>query len=321
MDNKAIYKKTLVFSLRRLLWDLLTLVVFAALCGAGFLLAAKMADNGLIGLVIGIVVGLVVVIIVMRYLSYRYKAGQIAMMTRGITEGELPDDVLGEGRRVVKENFATVAVYFAATNVIKGIFNEIGRLITKAGEAIGGDTGSTVGSAISTILQTIVKYLCDCCLGWVFYRKGVSMGRATCEGAVLFFKHGKTFAKNMGRVFGLGLVSLLAIGGVFGGASYLIFTNFPGFFQNLSGEIAKLASEDTQIPEILTNPATLMIVAAVIVGYVFWAIIHSIFIRPFVLVGVLRNYIDSGKDEIPDEESFRVLDGKSKKFREAHAKI
>ena len=45
---------------------------------------------------------------------------------------------------------------------------------------------------------------------------------------------------------------------------------------------------------------------------------HSVFIRPFVLVGVLRNYIQSGINDIPTEESFAVLDGKSEKFRKLH---
>jgi hypothetical protein len=37
-----------------------------------------------------------------------------------------------------------------------------------------------------------------------------------------------------------------------------------------------------------------------------------------VLVGVLRNYIQSGINDIPTEESFAVLDGKSEKFKKLH---
>ena len=86
------------------------------------MIAEKASDKGLIGLVIGIIAGIVVVVIMLRYVSYTFKAGQIAMMTRAITEGSLPADVIGEGKRVVKGRFATVALFFAATGVIKGIF-------------------------------------------------------------------------------------------------------------------------------------------------------------------------------------------------------
>lgn len=321
LDNKTIYKRTLTFSIHRLLWDVLTLLLAAALCVGGFVIADKTAGKGIIGLVIGAVVALILAIILTRFISYRYKAGQIAMMTKGITEGELPEDVLGEGRQIVKERFVTVAAFFAATGVIKGIFNQIGRGITKAGESLGGDTGGAVGGAVSTVLQTIVNYLCDCCLGWVFYRKGVGAMKATCEGAVLFFKHGKTFAKNMGRVFGIGLATLIPIGGVFGGIAYLIMSRFPSAFDSLNQSLIKMAEEGAKIPQWLVNPSTLMIVCAALVGLLFWSMIHSVFIRPFVLVGVLRNYINSGMNDIPSEESFKLLDGKSKKFREAHAKI
>ena len=320
MDNMTVYKKTLGFSLRRLGWDVLSVLILGALCVVGFLVAEKTSENGLIGLLIGLVVGIIVLVIVLRWVSYKFKAGQIAMMTRGVTEGTLPDDVIGEGKKVVKERFATVAVFFAVTGAIKGVFNEIGRVITKVGESIGGDTGSTVGSAISSIISVVVSYLCDCCLGWVFFRKDVKSAKATCEGAVLFFKHWKTLAKNMARVFLFGLVSLLVIGGVFFGIAYLIFSQFPAWFDSLAKEFAEIAAkEGEQVASVLTDPNSLMLITAGIIGVIFWLILHSVFVRPYVLVGVLRNYMASGVDDIPEESSFSALDSKSKKFQKLHA--
>ena len=304
MDNKQIYKATLCFSIRRVLWDLLALLVWAGVMALGFFIAEKAADKGLIALVF-----------FLRWLSYKYKAGQIAMMTKGITEGELPQDVMGEGQKIVKERFATVAAFFAVTRVIKAIFNQLGRGISAAGRAIGGDTGGTAGDVVSSVIQVIVSYLCDCCLGWVFYRKDVKATKATCEGAVLFFKHGKTFFKNMGRVFGMGLATLAVIGGAFAGIFYLIASRFPAVFDRLYVE---LAESSTKMPEWLNSPTILMIAASVIGGLIVWAFFHSLFIRPFVLVGVLRNYIQSGINDIPTEESFAVLDGRREKFKKLH---
>ena len=322
MDNMAVYKKTIGFSLRRLVWDLLAMVVLAGCGVAGFMIADKSTNKGLIGLLIGALVAIVIIVVMMRWVSYKYKAGQIAMMTRGVTEGTLPDDVIGEGKRVVKERFMTVAAFFAVTGIIKGIFNEIGRAITRLGESIGGDTGNAVGSAISTVINTIVSYLCDCCLGWVFYRKDVKSTKATCEGAVLFFKHGKTFAKNMARVFVFAIVSLLLIGGIFFGIAFLIFRQFPDLFNNLAAEIAEAATRNSsKIPDFLKDPNTLIIAAAVLVGVIMWSIIHSVFIRPYVLIGVLRNYIASGIKDIPSEESFAALDAKSRKFKKLHSEL
>ena len=318
LDNKELYKKTLGFSVIRLGWNILAFVVFVAILAIAYLIADKAGGVGWVGLIVGLVIAGVLSYFFLRYIGYTYKAGQIAMMTRGIVDGKLPEDVIGTGKKIVKERFTTVAVYYAATGVIKGIFNQIGNAITSVGKAVGGDTGGAVGSTISSVIQTVVNYLCDCCLGWVFYRKDESAGKATCEGAVLFFKHGKTLAKNMGRVFGIGFVTLLVIGGAFMGISYLIFTNFPDAFAEAA---SKVAGSGEGAAQFLSNPNNLMIVCAAIVGVVFWAMIHSVFIKPFVLVGVLRNYINSGMNEKISESDFDELDKKSAKFKKLHGEV
>ena len=320
MDNREIYKKTLTFSLRRLAWDVMSFVVIIILAAAGFLLAEQFFDNGLIGLAIGILIGVVIVAIATHFVAYLFKAGQIAMMTKGVSEGKLPEDVYGEGKKMVKERFLTVAAYYAATSVIKGIFNQIGNAITSAGRAVGGDSGGAVGGTISSIIQTIVKYLCDCCLGWVFYRKDEKSTKATLEGAVLFFRHGKTFAKNMGRVFGMSIVSFVVIGGVFFGIFYLITTAFPDAFEALRVALVEaFTSEGEAVPDFLANAQNVMLITAGIGGVIMWSILHSVFVRPFILVGVLRNYIESGKKEKITEADFNELDKKSNKFKKLHA--
>ena len=317
MTNTEIYKRTIGFSVYRLLFDILAVVLLVALTAAGFFIAEQTAGAGLIGLLIGLIIGIIVAVVAVRFVSYTYEAGQIAMMTRAVTEGELPDDVIAEGKAIVKRRFTTVAIYFAATKAIKGIFNELSNAISSVGESVGGNTGSTIGSVIGTVISVIVGYLCDCCLGWVFYREDESAGKATCEGAVLFFKHGKTLLKNLGRVFGIGIASLLIIGGVFSAIAFAIFAQFPEYFASLATTLAEFG----ELPDFFTDPATLPIAAALLVGVILWLIIHSAFVRPFVLAGVLRNYLESGMADVPSEESFALLDGKSKKFAQLHEQL
>ncbi|MBO7720320.1 hypothetical protein J6S35_01620 [Candidatus Saccharibacteria bacterium] len=320
MDNKEIYRKTLTFSLRRLAWDMMSFIVIIIAGAAGFFLAEKLASAGLVGLAIGVVIGIIAVAIASHFVSYVFKAGQIAMMTKGITDGKLPDDVYAEGKQIVKERFLTVAAYYAITSVIKGIFSEIGRGITAVGQAVGGDNGGAVGGTISSIIQTIVNYLCDCCLGWVFYRKDKSATKATLEGGVLFFKHGKTLAKNLGRIFGISILSFVVIGGVFFGIFYLITLAFPGAFETLANEFSNMAmSDESGKLTILGNAQNLQLIISGIGGVVMWGIIHSTFVRPFILVGVLRNFIESGKNETISETDLEELDSKSKKFKKLRA--
>ena len=322
MTNKEIYKRTLVFSVRKILVNIISILLLVLLCGAGFFIADAVTEKGLIGLGIGFLIAIIALILISRFVTYSITAGQIAMMTKGITEGKLPDDVYKEGKAIVKKRFVTVAAYFAVTRVIKGIFNQLGRGITAVGEKVGGDAGGAVGSAISITIQVVVSYLCDCCLGWVFYRENQNAAKATCEGAVIFFKHGKTLAKNMGRIFGMGILSLIVIGGAFFGIFYGITLLIPGAMETLTKEIAEASVRmDTKIPEFFMNAGNLSLIIAGILGVIVWSFIHSSFIRPFVLTGVLRNYIESGKNDIPSEDSFALLDKKSPKFAKLHKEL
>jgi len=315
MKNSDVYKKTMVFSLRRFIFNTICFIALAALGAVGFFVMDKLNDNGLLGLGIGVVFALILISIVSHFFSYTYKAGQIAMMTRAYTEGSLPDDVYAEGKRIVKERFATVALYYAATSLIKGIFNQIGNAISRVGKAVGGDTGNAIGSTISAGIQVIVGFLCDCCLGWIFYRSDQKPVKATLDGAVIFFKNGKALIKNLGRIFGMGLVSLILIGGGFTAINYLILGNFPELFERIMKELPADA------PAWLMNTANLTLIGAAIIGLIFWGIIHSVFIRPYILTGVLRNFLEAGMKNAPSEAAYSELDKVSDKFAKAHKEM
>ena len=320
MTNKEIYRKTLTFSLRKLIIDLIALAAVGGFCTLGFILMEKYNGEGLPGLLIGLIVGVIIVAIILHYIGYTYKAGQIAMMTKGITEGALPDNVYKEGRKAVKERFATVAVFYLVTNAIRGIFNALSRGVSAVGKAVGGEKGGQVADAINSAIQILIGFLCDCCLGWVFYRKEVPAAKATCEGAVIFFKHGKTLLKNVGRIFGMGFLSLLLIGGALFGLGYVIFLQFPKTFELLAGEVSQMAVEsETEVVVWLQDPKNLTIAAAALVALLIWSFIHATFVRPFILVGVLRNFTAEGIKDIPEESSFSILDGKSPKLEKLRA--
>ncbi len=52
MTDKEIYVRTLGFSVRRLLFDILAFAIMAALVAAGFFIADRLSGDGLIGLAI-----------------------------------------------------------------------------------------------------------------------------------------------------------------------------------------------------------------------------------------------------------------------------
>ena len=315
MTNFQVYKKILPFSLIAFFIDVLTIIAVVGIAVGGFFIAEAASNQGLIGLAVGLIIGLIVSILVKMFITNMYKAGMIAMITVGVTEGKLPDNTLQEGRRMVKERFVSIFAFFAVTGAIKGVFRQLGRMLNRLGTAVGGDVGNSVTSIIDSFIQVLISYLCDCCLGWVFYRKDKNTASAACEGAAIFFKHGKTLLRNMGRIFGMGLVSFLVIGGALTGAGFGICHLFPDAFSTLAKEIAEAAQRgEIEVAEIFTNQQFLMFIVSFVVAIFLWDIIHGLFIKPFVQTGVLRNFMQSGMKDIPTEAEMVEIEKKSSKF-------
>ena len=322
MTNFQVYKKVLSFSLLQFVVDLAVLAVIAGLAVAGFFMFNNTeSSRAIIGMVIGLVIGIIIAIVVSYLVSNRIKAAQIAMMVKGVNEGELPERTFKAGFEELKGRFAKITLLFVVMNGIKGIFKQIGRGITGLGQAVGGNVGGSVGSAVDSAIQTLIGYLCDCCLGWVLFRKDENTAKAACEGAVIFFKHGKTLIRNVGRIFGMGFLSLLVVGGAFFGGAYAIFT-ITGAMNPLANEIVEaITRSGSEVPAFLQNATAVIIVTAALIGLIMWSILHSVLIRPFILTGVLRNFMEAGKEHLPTEADFKELDSKYPRFAKLHNSI
>lgn len=319
MTNFQVYRKTLSFSALGFLVDLLSLAVLGGLTAGGFLIFNQSTDKALIGMAVGFVIGVVLAILISIFISNRIKAAQISMMVKGVTEGELPEHTFKEGFNEIKGRFGKITAFFFITNAIKGIFNQLGRALNKLGTAIGGDVGNGITSAINAAVETLISYLCDCCLGWILYRKEENAFKAGCEGAVIFFKHGKTLIKNVGRIFGLGFLFFVLFGGAFFGLSYVICLQMPSVFEALLAEITEAFVRGGEvIPDALNSITNLMLIASAAIALIFYSSLHTVLFRPFILVGVLRNYMEAGLQNIPTEADFAELDSKSPKFASLH---
>ena len=120
----------------------------------------------------------------------------------------------------------------------------------------------------------------------------------------------------------MGLLGLIIVGGAFFGIFYGIFSLVPSAFNSLSLEVAESMTrlEITDM-DFLKDPKTLMLVMAGVLAIVLYSMAHSVFIRPFILVGVLRNFTASGIKDIPTEEEFAKLNEKSPKFAKLYGSI
>ena len=313
MSNFEIYRKTFTFLWQRLFLYLLGIVIMIACTVLGYMIIGE----PFIGMGSGFIIGLIIFALILHYCGYLLKAAQIAMMMKGVADNKLPKDVSVKGKELVKKRFATVSVYYAVTNGIKGIFAELTKGLNSLADSSGNSADEGVTGTISAVINIAVAYLCDCCLGWVFYRTEENAFRSTCEGAVLYFKNWKTLIKNMGRVLGFGAVSLVIIGGLLGFGYYSLLGSFPVFVQGIVNVLGSVVENESEITK---DPTVSLAVVSFLFALITWSVLHAAFVRPFVLIGVLRNYMKAGIENLPKEADMAALDGVSKKFKKAHVK-
>ena len=115
----------------------------------------------------------------------------------------------------------------------------------------------------------------------------------------------------------MGIASLVVIGGAFFGGFYWLVLQFNGPITAISQEIAQFTKDgdsDKWI-RLMGDPTYLTIAISAILALIIWGIIHGTFVRPFILVGVMRNYMATAVENIPQESEFAILEKNSKKYR------
>lgn len=304
MTNFGIYKKTLCFSLIKILVAIVGLGIAVGVTLLVYYLSGGNNDEArLLYTGGGAVVGLIIYGTIMHFASYLLVAGHIAMITRGVTENELPEHVFKEGVAMVKARFVTVTVYFALLRITRGISNQITRGLSFLADTTDNDAVGIVVAIINIIVSIVLTYINYCCLGWVFCNPQQSAVKSTCDGAVIYFKNWKTLLKNIGKILGLGLASLIVIGGIFVGIFYLSTQNV---------DFPDLVAQGFEI-----SALGVRWIAIGVMSFICWLVIHSALIQPYVLISVMRAYIDSAKSTPFTSELYNKLCGMSKSFKKA----
>lgn len=320
MKNSEIYRRTLKFSVMRLVRTVLCLVLLAALPLVAFVATGmagldEMAQLAATG--VAFIVALIVFYVVAHYGGYLLTAGQVAMITEGVATGELPEDTYEAGKRAVKDRFATASVYYGLWSITKAITSEVSAGMNALARGIDGEnsTGpaSVIAGIVSAVVSVVLEYLNYCSLGWAFLHGEQSAFKSTCDGAVVYFQNWKTLMRNSAKVIAITVVSLALIGGAFFGVAYLVLGSIEPLTTVLSQIDATATLEDgTAVPA-----GTSLVVLCVVIALVIWSGIHGAFVKPYILVSVMRRYIEAGRADMPQVDVYEKLSGMSKGFRKA----
>lgn len=322
MTNTELYRKTFKFTLMRILTDLIATLILIGLPVIVFFCTGKAEDTTrAIACGGAFVAGLIIVGLISHFISYAFRAGQIAMVAEGIVTGTLPEDPYTEGKARIKQRFGTVAVFFAVEKIINRIVSQITNTVTKVTDTLSNksknDVVKYIGAAVNIFVTAVMSFLCACCMGWVFVHPDQNPWRAACDGAIVYFKNWKDLLKNAGKVILMGLVSLAVIGGLLFGLTWLVTDNLPAL-GTIAQEIMEFcAAEELDIS--FTAEEWKLVIEGII-AFILWIDVHTSFIDPYIMISVMNRYLKAGLANPPAAEEDGKLLKISRAYRKAAAK-
>lgn len=301
--------------MRRILTSLIGLILLLGLpVLAYFIFSAADATVQTVAIMVGLVLGIIGYALIARYAGYLLTCGQIAMIEHGISQGEMPKNVYKSGIAVVKAYLAPASVYFVLKSLTSSITSQITKGINTLTDALGGsnnETAKTIGGFISLVISIVLEYINYCCLGWVFHHKEQSVFKSTCDGAVLYFQNWKALLKNVGKVLIITLLSFVLV------AIPLII----GF--GVAFEFSALISQVFAVidTEFALEVGTSMMICAMVCAIILWSSLHGALVKPFILVSVMRTFIEAGDANPPKADLYGKLCGISSAFKKALGKF
>jgi hypothetical protein len=205
----------------------LSLILLAICAGIGYLTSTK--DNAL-GMLI--MLGLwasgtkAINFLLMHYFGYIVKAGHVAIISKAVTTGEIPNDQFSEAKKMVSERFITSNVFFALDKLVDGAVRQLSRTFERMMsfmniKAIPG--AETVIKIVKLFIGIAFGYVDECCLGYTFYKKEQTPFKSATDAVVIYFQNWKALLKNAAFTTILVVVSTLLITIVTGVFFALVF--------------------------------------------------------------------------------------------------
>lgn len=239
MSVSKIYMKTMKFVWLRLgiglIITLISLLLLAAFMGIGSLFDST-------GLLVGFILWLLstagVYQLIMRYVGYMIKAAHIAVISKAVTDQEIPDDMINYGKEMVKERFGTTNIYFVIDQLVSGSVRQLQNTVGKLDLVLGNIPGVSFLISIAKLFIGIaLGYIDECCLGYTFIKPNQGACKSACDGVCIYFQNIKHFLKKAvgttAMVVGATFVAWLGSYAILG----IIFSLF-----NLSGIFAMLGA-------------------------------------------------------------------------------
>ncbi len=289
MTAREIYSKTMSFNFAKLLLGLATVIISAVLFGI-FLGIGLLFGDGVEGfmLLLWLSATGVVRFVIMHYFGYLVKAGHIAVIIEAIATGQVPENQVEAGKKMVTERFATSNIYFGIDKMVSGAVKQLQRVLEKAGNALDFILGMNAIVGIGKMFIDIsLGYIDECCLGYTFYKKDQNAFKSAADGVVIYAQNWKHLLKSAAKTTFMVIILIIVI-------TLLVFMALGILFRllNINGMAAFLI--------------------AVFIAFT----IKFAFIDSWILVKTMVSYMEVAPDTAITFDLYNKLCSMSGKFKE-----
>jgi len=294
MQAKDIYMKTMPFCWAKLMLGALMVIISAAILAVLMGLAWLFGSSGVTGilLLVWLAATGVVRFLLMQYVGYLLKAGHIAVITEAVVTGQVPDNQVAYGKRLVTERFTSANVYFAVDKLVAGAVKELQRYLQKAGNAFDFIPGiESLVKVGQLFIDISVGYIDECCLGYTFYKRDQGAFKSAADGVVIY-------AQNWKKLLGDAAKTTLMVIGLLLAITLVVFV--------ILGLLAKL----------LGLPGYLAFLLACLVALA----VKFAFIDSYILVKTMVSYMEVAPSTVLEADLYGTLCAASSKFQELYEK-
>lgn len=226
MKAGTIFVKTMKFVWMRLALGMVvvgaSVLLFAIIAGISVLVGAEAVNVP--GLAIWFILTAIIYGLVMNYAGYMLKAAHVAVVSKVVVDGSVPENMIEAGKTMVMNRFGATNAYLVLDRLISGAVRELQKTVGKVGNIFGEIPGiSTAVEFLQTFIGIALGYIDECCLGYTFYKEGEGAFKAGCDGVVIYFQNIKGLLKSallttvmvMGMVFLTWLVPFVVLALIF----------------------------------------------------------------------------------------------------------
>jgi len=294
MTPTEIYAKTTPFILAKLLLGLVTVglsaFLFAVLAGLAWLF--KSEGVAMFMFLIWLGAFGVIRLLLMHYAGYLLQAGHIAVITQAVITGEVPDDQLAYGKRMVLDRFATASAYFAADKLVALAVKQIQRSVGQLARHLDFLPGLKTLSALAQYYVDLsLGYLDECCLGYTFFKKDQNVYKSAADGVVIYAQNWQPLLLEAAKTMALVILALTI-------TTLVLFLIFGLIFQAFSW------------------PGWVAFVLALLLALT----LKYAFLDSFVLTRTIAAYMSLAPTTVLAHDLYGTLSGLSPKFKELYQK-